>query len=148
MDNDLKKRIMEYMKTCASCTVATAAADGEPGASAVFFKNRDLDIYFNTGSDTQKVRNIKANPRVAITMQAAGSAPTKDKEIKGIQYTGEGAILTDNDMSEVPRAVMARHRAFNSALPGRSVIVRVTPSKIYLIDYSRGFRHRELLEIS
>ena len=148
MNRDLKKRIMEYMKTCTSCTIATATKDGEPGASTVFFKNRGMDIYFNTGSDTQKVRNIKANPRVAITMQTAGSAPRKDREIKGIQYTGKGTILTDKDTSEVPRAVMARHRAFNSALPGKSVIVRVVPSKIYLINYSRGFRHRDLLEIS
>ena len=41
---------------------------------------------------------------------------------------------------------MARHRAFNNVTAGNSVVVKVTPVRVYLIDYSLGFRHRELLQ--
>ena len=146
MSTGLQKRIEEYMDECRSCTIATASVDGQPAASTVFFKNRGVDIYFNTGSDTQKMHNILANPRVAVVMHA-GIAPTRDQDIKGIQYIGQGEILADANVLEAPVAVTARHRAFNSAASGSSVIVKVTPEKIYLVDYSKGFRHRDLLEL-
>ena len=145
MDSNLASRIAEYMSKCAICTLATASTDGEPSASTVYFKNAGTDIYFNTGRDTQKVRNITLNPRVAIAMQEV-SAPKTDQEIKGIQYIGKARILSDADITEVPKAVVARHRAFNSSYPGTSVVVKVTPTKIYLIDYSHGFRHRDVLQ--
>jgi len=147
MDVDVKQRIMEYMEKCGLCTIATVSAEGQPSASTVFFKNTGLNIYFNTGRETQKVQNILANRRVAIAMQQAGSVPKVDRDIKGIQYVGEASILAEGDTSEAPKAMMARHNAFNSAKPGNSVIVKVSPLKIYLVDYSRGFRYREVIEL-
>jgi hypothetical protein len=105
-----------------------------------------LEIYLNTARDSQKVRDITANHRVAITMQEPGIVPTADQDIKGIQYLGEAMVLPDGETTGVPRGVISRHKAFNSAMPGKSVIIKVTPLKIYYIDYSRGFRHRDLLE--
>lgn len=140
----LRERITQYMEKCNSCTIATVSADGQPSASTVFFKNRGMNIFFNTGRDSQKVRNILENPRVSIAMQA-GPPPTKDRDIKGIQYFGKGRIVSSPNASEVPKAVMARHKVFNSATAGNSVIVEVTPDKVYLIDYSLGFRHRDLI---
>lgn len=145
MDDSLVKQIIEYMGRCPFCTIATASVDGEPGVSTVYFGYAGMDIYFNTGKDSQKVRNILANPRVAIAMQQP-SAPKTDRDIKGIQYIGKARILSDAETAEAPKAVTTRHRAFNNVTAGNSVIVKVTPVKVYLIDYSRGFRHRELVQ--
>ena len=142
----IEEQVIQHIEKCRLCTIATVSAEGQPSASTVFFRNRGLDIYFNTGRHTQKVQNILANPNVAIAMQEAGSVPESDREIKGIQYIGKASILSNGDAAEVPKPVMVRHNAFNSAQPGNSVIIKVTPAKIYLIDYSRGFRHRDLLE--
>ncbi len=92
------------------------------------------------------MRNILTNPRLAIAMQEEGAVPKEDRDIKGIQYLGKAEILAEKDYGEVPKAVIARHNAFNSVKPGNSVVVKVTPVKIYLIDYSRGFRHRDVIE--
>ncbi len=146
MTNDQIEKIAAYVNKCPVCTVATASPDGEPDASTVYFSNVGLDIYFNTARDSQKVRNISANPKVAITIQEP-SAPKTDREIKGVQYSGKAAILSDAEGPQVPKRVMARHRAFNSVSRGNSVIVKVTPVRVYLIDYSRGFRHRDLLQL-
>jgi len=147
MTDDLRGRITSFVNKCHTCTVATASADGQPSASLVFFKNSELDIYFNTGRGSEKVNNIIDNPRVAIAMQADGPVPHSDKAIKGIQCMGMAIVLPDDDISGVPMTVIARHNAFNSIKPGESVIVKVVPTKIYLIDYARGFRHRDLLEL-
>ena len=92
------------------------------------------------------MKNILGNPRVAIVMQESGEIPKEDKGIKGIQYIGKARIFADKDTAEVPKAVISRHSAMNSVKSGNSVIVKVTPLKIYLIDYSKGFRHRDILE--
>jgi len=146
MNINFKGQIIQFMEKCRICTIATVSAEGQPSASTVFFRNAGVDIYFNTGRDTQKVRDITSNPRVAIVMQEPGIVPTTDQDIKGIQYLGKATILPDAETISVPTGIIARHKAFNSAMPGKSVIVKVTPLKIYLIDYSRGFRHRDLLE--
>lgn len=144
MDN-LNKVIADYISTCYSCTIATVGLDGEPDASTVFFASSGLDIYFNTSKDSKKIKNIKANQRVAIAMQK-NPEPKTDQEISGIQYNGIAKILLESEYTSVPHAVIARHKAFNSIKPGNSVIVKVTATKIYFIDYAKGFRHRELLQ--
>ncbi len=145
MATDLKEQITEYLAKCRVCAIATVNSDGQPNASTVFFRNRGTDIYFNTGKETQKVRNILGNPHVALVMQAAGPVPETDQDIKGVQYVGRATMLPEGDTGEVPKAVLFRHTAFNSARPGNSVIIKVTPAAIYLIDYSRGFRHRDVV---
>ena len=146
MDN-LNKAISDYISECHSCTIATVGLDEEPNASTVFFASSGLDIYFNTSKDSQKIKNIETNQRVAITMQK-NPKPTTDQEISGIQYNGIAKILPEGEYTSVPTGVMARHKAFNSVKPGNSVIVKVTAKKVYLIDYSKGFRHRDLLQFS
>jgi uncharacterized protein YhbP (UPF0306 family) len=147
MDIGLRKRIVEFMEKCRVCAIATASPQGQPSASTVFFRNVELEIYFNTARDSQKVRDITSNHRVALTIQEPGIVPAADPDIKGVQYLGGAIILPDGENTGVPREVISRHKAFNSALPGKSVIIKVTPLKVYFIDYSRGFRHRDLLEL-
>jgi len=146
MDNDLKKRIAEYIDRCRFCTIATVSTDGQPSASTVSFNNVGMDIYFNTTRDSKKIQNILSNPRVTIAMQKP-RLPKTDQEITGIQYSGTAKILSDDEIAKSPKAVVSRNRLFNSLKPGSSVVVKVTPLEIYLIDYSRGFRHRELFQI-
>jgi uncharacterized protein YhbP (UPF0306 family) len=145
--DDLSRVIYDYISKCRSCTIATVGMDGEPDASTVFFACAGLDVYFNTSKDSKKIQNIEVNQRVAIAMQK-NPEPKTDKEISGIQYYGIAKILAESDHANVPRGVMARHHVFNSVRPGNSVIVKVNATKIYLIDYAKGFRHREFLQLS
>jgi len=146
MAEDVKERIVKYLENCRACTVATATKDGEPSIATVFCKSEGVNIYFNTGRDSEKVKNLHTNPRLAIALQEEGTIPKEDRFITGIQYLGRAEIVAEKDYGEVPKAVMARHNVFNSIKPGNSVIIKTTPTKIYLIDYSRGFRHRDVLE--
>jgi len=142
---ELKGQITEYMDNCPVCVVATASADGEPSAATVYYKRSGLDLYFNAAKDSRKVRNILANPRVAVVMQEDAPVPRSDLEIKGIQAAGTARVLTDGETAAVPKAVLTRHNTFNRWKPGGAVMVRVALSELYLIDYSKGLRHRELL---
>ena len=144
MDKNKIEEAVAYMSKCPLCAVATASLNSEPSISTVYFDNIGFDIYFNTARDSQKVHNIMTNPLVAIAMQANWS-PKTDREIKGIQYNGRAQILTEAETAQAPKSVIIRHRAFNNANPGSSIVVKVTPTKIFLVDYSIGFRHRDVL---
>jgi hypothetical protein len=144
MDN-LGNVISDYISKCKSCTIATVGLDAEPDASTVFFASYGLDIYFNTSRDSKKIKNIEANQRVAIVMQK-NPEPKTDQEISGIQYNGIAKVLSESEYTSVPRGVISRHKAFNSVKPGNSIIVKVTATKVYFIDYAKRFRHRELLQ--
>jgi nitroimidazol reductase NimA-like FMN-containing flavoprotein (pyridoxamine 5'-phosphate oxidase superfamily) len=145
MENEQTKQIATYIGKCSVCTIATASLDGEPSASTVYFSNNGLDIYFNTSKDSQKVRNITYNPKVAIALQDISNIKS-DRDIKGVQYSGNAAVLSEGEIAGVPSAVRNRHRAFNSVNRGNSVIVKVSPVTIHFIDYSRGFRYRDVLQ--
>lgn len=145
MNDDVASRIKEYMSRCSVCAIATASLESEPSVATVYFENVGMNIYFNTGTESRKARNIAVNPGVAIVMQDA-PRPASDREITGVQYFGRAEVLSDAQLGEVPKAVATRHRAFNNSSPGTSAVVKVSPSRIYLIDYSLGFRHRDLLQ--
>lgn len=146
MEKGLRNLIEEYINDCKTCTVATASKDGIPHAATVHFENVGLILYFNTTKDSQKVKDIQENPRVFVTMQK-NLAPKTDAEISGIQYAGTAKVLSEDEMTGIPQATLARYRMFNSLKPGNAVVVKVSPQKVYLIDYSKGFRHREVLEV-
>ena len=142
---DLKSQITAFVDNCPVCVVATASAGSEPSAATVYYKRSGLDLYFNAAKDSRKVRNILGNPRVAIVMQEDAPVPRSDLEIKGIQAVGTARVLGDGETAAVPKPVLTRHSTFNRWKPGGAVMVKVTLSEVYLIDYSKGLRHRELL---
>ena len=96
---DLRDEILSYMGKCRVCTIATADTDGKPNASAVFFKNNEFDIYFNTDRESEKAKNILTNPRIALVLQEDGPIAQTDKEIKGIQYVGTATTVMTQSSS-------------------------------------------------
>jgi PPOX class probable F420-dependent enzyme len=52
-------------------TVATVAPDGAPHAVPVFVATRGEQIVFFTGPQTRKARNLRHDPRVALSITTA-----------------------------------------------------------------------------
>jgi nitroimidazol reductase NimA-like FMN-containing flavoprotein (pyridoxamine 5'-phosphate oxidase superfamily) len=85
------------------CTLATASASGAPHIVGVTYQYLDGYLYFATGADTKKVRNIRANPRVAVHIpvrQYPGGPPWS------IQFQGAATVL-DRDSEEISRLLEA-----------------------------------------
>jgi PPOX class probable F420-dependent enzyme len=62
----------EAMKFLAEGTrtgkLATASPSGAPHVAPIWFVVEDEDLVFTTGHDTVKGRNLRANPRAALTV--------------------------------------------------------------------------------
>jgi uncharacterized protein YhbP (UPF0306 family) len=78
------------------CVIATASRDGKPHTAGVLYCSKDLELYVYTGRDAKKVRNIRENPCVAITIPVWRShlpfAPPRS-----IQFQGMAEILSTNE---------------------------------------------------
>jgi uncharacterized protein YhbP (UPF0306 family) len=131
--------------------VMTLATHGPEGlwAAAVFYVHENFDLYFLSSPSTRHSLNLAANPRVAVTIQEDYD---DWRAIKGIQLEGnvtrlEGleqarAILLYGKkfsiVGNIARAPAKIARAFS-----RVAWYRLTPTRVYFVDNSQGFGHRD-----
>lgn len=128
--------------------VVTLATDGPLGlwAAAVFYATDGWRLIFLSADHTRHSRNLAANPRVAATIQE----DYRDwPEIKGIQMEGTAEKLAGAERLAAIARYLGRYNFLRSA--GGEVRealdkvswYRLSPERLYFIDNSRGFGHRD-----
>lgn len=107
-------------------TVSTLTVDGGPQASVVWYRRDGDTVVFSATEDRAKVRNLRRDPRVSITVFALEN-PYHSVELRGI------AEIVPDPAKELPLALSLRY--LGEAPPPEPgdiarVIVRVTPTKV------------------
>jgi len=157
-EDELKERIATLFKEQTMCTIATAGSDGQPRATPLecFAEGMTFYIFADPGT---KIENIKANPKVCISVCNQINPRWKGddwKEIKAAQITGGATILKpDNPESIRARKEVIHWQEFIGALgrdtskPPNGLVLKVVPSKI---EYSeselmlKGFSAKQIWE--
>jgi PPOX class probable F420-dependent enzyme len=67
----LSQAALELLESAAVATVATINADGSPHLSLAWVGVEDGEIVFGTLDDQRKLRNLRRDPRIALTLQSA-----------------------------------------------------------------------------
>lgn len=147
MDDAMKKEAVSYLSGHLYANLATVSADNrqQPHASTIAYISDGLSLYFATSAKTEKARNITANPRVSLTVDHDEPDWTK---ITGLQIEGEAEILTpDKAAAVVPRYL--EKFPYAKTLPPNpdSRFIRIVPKRVWLIDYRKGFGHRDYFEV-
>lgn len=84
VSDKVKQEAVQFLKRNKTMVVATASEDGEPECATVFYTtDDDLNFYFLTSTESQKVKNLKNNKRIAFTI---GTGP------KIITVQGKGVV--------------------------------------------------------
>lgn len=147
-NTDARVNAQAYLRAHNVMTLATHGPEGL-WAAAVFYVHENFDLYFLSSPSTRHSLNLAANPRVAVTIQADYD---DWRAIKGIQMEGnvtrlEGleqarAILLYGKkfsiVGNIARAPAEIARAFS-----RVAWYRVTPTRVYFVDNSQAFGHRD-----
>ena len=155
MADELKRQVLDYLKTHNTMTLATCAGDA-PWAATVFFASDDLKLYFFSAPDSRHCQNLAANARVAVTIQE----DYKDwRKIKGIQLEGR-VVLVDGIMEKAKAmAVYAIKypeviKLFTDPTSGvfhkaflKVKFYCVLPEKLFFIDNEQGFGKRQELPV-
>ncbi len=147
MNRDTKRLVLDLLENGHTMTIATVRPDGYPQATTVAYASDGFAIYFACDRECQKVRNLARSRKVSLTVNG------DERDWSRIQGLSMGAT------AEVISGVRARR---GLALLGRkfppmaklsateragTAIVRVTPTVISVIDYTKGFGHTELFAL-
>jgi general stress protein 26 len=143
MDQALRKQILDLMKRHNVMTIATLRKDGYPQATTVTYVNDGLTLYFGCEKAAQKVKNIKRNGKVSLTIDR----DYRDwNRIKGLSMAADAQVLTDPDEVRHAAALLAKKFPQWGVVPPDDVsFVKVVPKVISILDYTRGFGHTDLV---
>lgn len=142
--NDLEHRILEYLRGRHLANLATVEGQ-RPNVSAVEFVNAGLKIFFVSVPNTRKVVNLAENPAVALTINSPGLSRA---DVMGVQYYGRAKPVTDRESIEQIKTLFFDKYLFEDAAHWfglRVLFYEVTPERVDLVDYSKGFGHKDTL---
>jgi PPOX class probable F420-dependent enzyme len=103
--------------------------DGSPEATVVWIESDGKYVYFNTAFPRLKARNLKRDPRVAITVFDP-ARPYRDV----LAIRGRAELITEGANQHIEKlARLYTGRRFQGFRPDQTrVIVKVTPERVHL----------------
>jgi len=128
----LNKKIAKLIAHERVCRVATAGNDGATHLVPVCHVLSGDKIYFGSGDAGRKVKNLRENPRIAVTIDLYSD---DWDQIRGVMVQGIAKLIERG-----PRFRQARDRLYqkypqyrkDAALaPSDSVVVEVTPTHVF-----------------
>ena len=145
----LKDQIAHIIAAGVDMTIATIRPDGWPQATTVSYASDGLTIYFGTGANAQKARNLAKNSKVSLTI----NLPYADwNHIEGLSASGIATRITDPaELARFGEAMFKKFPDVASYLPpegaGEMAMYRVALNVVSVLDYTKGFGHTDLVEL-
>jgi uncharacterized protein YhbP (UPF0306 family) len=152
MSGETAARIAAFLDAHHVMSLATCGGDG-PHAANVFYARDGFALLWLSDPASRHSIELESEPRVAATV-----APDylDFAEIRGVQMHGRATRL-DGDAGRAARKLLEARYAFlrkMSLLPqalvsayARISFYRLEPQRLVLIDNTRGFGHKETLEV-
>ena len=137
------EEITEFINNSRTTTMATIGADGQPHLVAMWYAVIDGELWFETKAKSQKVVNLKRDPRITCLIEDGLTYDT----LRGVSIEGEAEIVEDADkLFEVGISVFERYTApyteemkpIVEAMLNKRIAVRVQTARI------RSWDHRKL----
>jgi PPOX class probable F420-dependent enzyme len=125
-------RIQKFLATKDIVVLATVQADGAPLAMPMWFLHEPGSLVMISEQGTQKVRNLRRDPRVCVVAEAVSGGG----DIHGVTVIGKAEFLADGPER---RALAERfHVKYPSlaglwggrAMPPNRVMFRITPARV------------------
>jgi nitroimidazol reductase NimA-like FMN-containing flavoprotein (pyridoxamine 5'-phosphate oxidase superfamily) len=122
----------EFIRWARVCRAATVSAEGVPHLVPVCHVLAGQKLYIGSGKDATKVRNLKANPRITVTVDEYSE---HWDGLKGVMVQGHARLIERG-----PEFTRARGRLYEkfpqypkeAALAASdSVIIEVTPTRVF-----------------
>jgi PPOX class probable F420-dependent enzyme len=125
-------RIQKFLATKEVVVLATVQSDGAPLAMPMWFLHAPTSLTMISVVDTQKVRNLRRDPRVSVVAEAVASGG----EVRGVTVQGHAEFLSDGPER---RALIERfHEKYRGlerlwagkAMPANRVMFTIVPSRV------------------
>jgi hypothetical protein len=153
MSDALHDKVLSYLHSHHVMTLATHGPEGL-WAAALFYVNHGFTLYFLSAPTSRHSRNIAVQPQVSITIQ---EDYCHWPEIKGIQLEGWARQVESAEQAEVIERYGAKFPVVGRLEQAPPEIVRamskiawyqVQPARLYFVDNSLGFGHRDEVSLA
>ncbi len=128
----LKKSVAQLVEWQRVCRVATVDARRTPHTVPVCHLLTDGKLYFASQKNARKVRNLRATPKVAVTIDLYSDDWT---QLKGVMIQGTAAFIEKGSRFKKFRKLLySKYPQYpdKAALEeGESVIVEVSPTNVF-----------------
>ncbi|HLY63926.1 MAG TPA: PPOX class F420-dependent oxidoreductase [Chloroflexota bacterium] len=122
--------LIGLLKEAAFGQLATLMPDGSPQVTHVWLDTDGEHILINTGSDHQKAKNVKRDPRVAVNVHDARAVRIAHVRGRVIEVISDGA---DQHIDELAKKYLGADR-YPWRRPGeKRIIIKVRPESIHAI---------------
>jgi PPOX class probable F420-dependent enzyme len=124
--------VQAFLATKQIALLATVRADGAPLAMPMWFLHDAATLTMISVEGTQKVRNLRRDPRVCVVAEAGGGG----EDIRGVTVLGRAEFLADGPER---RALAERfHEKYprlaslwgSRAMPANRVMFRIVPERV------------------
>ena len=126
-------RVQQYLGAKEVVVLATVGADGAPLAMPMWFLHDPATITMISQADTQKVRNLRRDPRVAVVAESVGASG----DIRGVTVRGRAAFLDDTaERRALVERLLAKYHPrlerlwSGRAMPPDRVLFRIAPGHV------------------
>jgi PPOX class probable F420-dependent enzyme len=135
--------IADFLDSAHSLQVATLGKDGAPHLTTVWFAVHEGAILFETYGNSQKVVNLRRDPRIAVLAEDGKTY----EQLRGVSINGRAEIVEANpELTELMGLLIGHHfpgqsperRAEMTANMARKrIVVRVVPEKVVSWDHRK-----------
>jgi uncharacterized protein YhbP (UPF0306 family) len=149
---NLSSRVRQHLQHLHVATLATAGPDG-PWAAAVFYVHDGWDLYFLSAPTSRHALNLTHSAQVAVTIQADHA---DWPGIQGVQLEGTVETLQGDAETRARHLYGQKFPVVGKLAQAPAAIVkaltkvrwyRVTTRRLFFIDNTLGFGHREELDL-
>jgi PPOX class probable F420-dependent enzyme len=142
-----EEQIAAFVRDRRTAILATLGRTGQPHLSAMWFALVDGKVVFETKAKSQKVVNIRRDPRITVLFEAGATYP----ELRGVSFDGTAEVVENDDANRdyiraVGRSVLERYTGpadgADDATLDRAMYNRV--AVILHVTRTRSWDHRKL----
>lgn len=129
---------------CKSLQVATLGPKGEPHLTTLWYTVHDGKVMFETYGKSQKVVNLRRDPRIAVLCEAG---ETYD-QLRGVSIQGRAELVEEGErLEELMRVLVNHHFAGQSEEQVRATAAQMAQKRIVIVvhaDKTISWDHRKL----
>ena len=129
---------------CKSLQVATLGPRGEPHLTTLWFTVDDGKVIFETYGKSQKVVNLRRDPRIAVLCEAG---ETYD-QLRGVSIQGRAELVEEGErLQELMRVLVNHHFAGQSEEQVAATAAQMAQKRIVVVvhaDKTISWDHRKL----
>lgn len=138
-----EQEIADFLSGAHSLQVATLDKEGAPHLTTVWFAMHDGAILFETYGKSQKILNLRRDPRVAVLAEDGKSYD----ELRGVSIQGRADIVeTGPELTELMGVLIAhhfpelspeQHADMAGRMARKRIVVVVRPEKVMSWDHRK-----------